>query len=173
MLIEGQIPVFRLTQHGFWTAHGRTGVDQFGRRKGCTTFLTLVAIGTFCVAVRTFARDVAVGQEGVCLFVVILFALLFYKLTLIVKCAEEVWSGLLMYLWSGAAKEVERNAKAFERFANNLVVTVHHLLGGATFLTCTNGDGHTMFVRTADEKHFALLESEVTHVYICWYVDAS
>lgn len=50
------------------------------------------------MTVGAFASDVTVGKEGVCFFVVILFAFLFHKFALIIELAEEVGSCLFVNL---------------------------------------------------------------------------
>ena len=53
------------------------------------------------------------------------------------------------------------------------MITVYHILRGDTLLAGTNGDGHTVFVRTSDEHHVALLQTQVTYVDVGRYVNAS
>lgn len=89
VLVERQVPVFRFAQHGFGTTHSTFRVNQFGRRKSRTTLFALVAIGTLSVAMRTFARDIAVGQEGVCFLVVVLFAFFFQEFAFFVELTEK------------------------------------------------------------------------------------
>ena len=54
----------------------------------------MVAIGTFCMAVRTFTGDIAVGQESLGFFVVILHGRFLDEFAFVIKLAEEVRSCL-------------------------------------------------------------------------------
>ena len=146
MAVERQIPVASLAEHGRGAAHGAARVDEFGGRECRAAFLALVAIGPFGVAVRTFARDVAVGQESLGFLVIVLLTLFFHKLALVVERAEEVGGQLAVGGRGGATKEVERDAKAFKRFADDAVVAVYDFLGRAALFAGTDGDGHAVFV---------------------------
>ena len=116
------------------------------------------------MAVGAFARDVAVGQEGVGLFVVILHGSLLHELALVVECAEEVRCRLAMHLGRGASIYIERDAELLKRVLDQLMVAVHHVLRRDALLAGPDGDGHAVFVRTADEEYVLLLQPEIAHV---------
>jgi hypothetical protein len=107
VFVEGKIPVLCLAQYGFRTRNFGFGIDQFCGRKVFTTLFALVAIGMRIVAVRAFASDVAVGEEGFRFFVVVLFRFAFQKLTLIIELSEEIGSHFLMGVAGGARIDVE------------------------------------------------------------------
>ena len=69
--------------------------------------LALVAVSLRKMAVGALARDVTVGQERLCLLVVVLLALLFDEHALVVKRAEKVGRRLGVYLRGGAAVNIE------------------------------------------------------------------
>ena len=52
------------------------------------------------------------------------------------------------------------------------MVAVHHLLCGDALLACTDGDRHAVLVASADEHHFLMLQSEVTHIDVGRYIDS-
>ena len=162
--VEGQIPVLSLSQNGFCSADGASGIDEFSGREGSATFLALITVGTFRVAVRAFAGDVSVGEEGLCLFVIVLFAFFLDELTFVVAFSEEVRRSLSVHFGGGSSVVVERDAELLEGFFDDFVVAVHDLLGCASLFARSDGDGHAVFVRTTDEEHFAFFQAEIAHV---------
>ena len=46
------------------------------------------------------------------------------------------------------------------------MIAVHDVLWGDALLAGTNGNGYTMFVRTANEHHVLLFQTQVAHVDI-------
>ena len=66
------------------------------------------------MAVGAFAGDVPVGEEGVCLFVVVLLAFFLHELSFFVEFAEEVGSGFSVNLGGGSSVIVKGNAKFAE-----------------------------------------------------------
>ena len=107
IFVQRQIPVLGLLQHRLRTADGTLRIDELGGRKVASAFLTLVAVGTFVVAMGTFAGDIAVGQELLGLLVVILHGSLFHQLPFIVELAEEVAGKLMVRFRSGTRVHVE------------------------------------------------------------------
>ena len=172
MLVERQIPVLRLAQHGCRTAYRAVGVNQLRGAQARAAVLTLVAIGTLGVAVGTLAHDIAVGQECLGLLVVILLALLLQKLALVVERAEKVRRHAVVGLRRGAPEGVETDAEVFEAVADERVVAVHHLLHRAALLAGTQRDGHAMLVASADEEHRLALEAQIAHVDIGRHIHA-
>ena len=166
MLVERQIPVRGFAQHGLGSRNGTARVDQFGGRKVLATALTLVTVGVGVAAVGAFAHNVAVGQEGVRLFVVFL-----HKFALVVERAEEVRRHLAVGGTRGARIDVERDAETFETVLDELVIAVHHFLNAATFFARTDSYGNTVLVRSADEKHIAVTQTEVAGIDVGGYVN--
>ena len=76
-----------------------------------------------------------------------------------------------MSLAGGAAIDIEGYAELLERLLNHLMVAVNDILRGDAFLAGTDGDGYTMLVASADEHDIFLLQSEVTNIDVCWYID--
>ena len=70
------------------------GIDQLVGREGRTALFALIAVGTVVAALGAGSDDVAVGQEGLGLLVVILHRGLFDELAIVIELAEEVRSGL-------------------------------------------------------------------------------
>ena len=173
VLVEREIPVLCLAQHGFRTRNLRLGVDEFGGREVFPAFFALVAIGIWVVAVRTLTGDVAVGEEGFSFFVVVLFRFALQKLPFVVEGAEKVGSHFLMGVACGARVDVEGDTKIFKRLFDELVITVYHFLHRATFFACADGYRHTVLVRTTDEEHFLFAQTEIAHVDIGGYVNTS
>lgn len=121
----------------------------------------------------TFAHDVAVGEEGLGLFVVILFAFFFEKLALFVELAEELGSVLAMGFARGAAVDVEGDSEVGKGLLDEAVVTVYHFLHRATFLAGTDGHGHAVFVRATNEEYLVAFETEVSGIDIGGNIDPS
>ena len=72
----------------------------------------------------------------------------------------------MMYLAGGAAVDVERDAKLGKRVFDELVIAVNHLLRCAALLAGAYGDGHAMFVATADKQHVTFLQAQVAHINV-------
>ena len=107
ILVQRQVPVLRVLQHGRGAADGRLRVDELGRREVAAALLTLVAIGAFVVAVWALTSDVAVGEELMGFFIVELRGGLLHEFSLVVEFAEEVGGKLMVYVAGGAAIDVE------------------------------------------------------------------
>ena len=90
VLVKGEVPVFGLLL-GEWVAvDGVVWVDEFVRRKGGTTLLALVAVGTRSMATWALATDIAVGEELLRFRVVELLRSLLDELTVVIEMAEEI-----------------------------------------------------------------------------------
>ena len=76
--------------HGGLAAQGGVRVDQFVGTEGAAAFLALVAVGALIAALGTGAHDIAVCQELLGIFVIVLFALFLDKFPLIIELAEEL-----------------------------------------------------------------------------------
>ena len=172
ILVQGQIPVLGLAQHGLRTADGGLGIDKLGGREVASALLALVAVGTLVVAVRALAGDVAVGQELVGLLVVVLFGGFLGELSLVVELAEEVGCKLVVGVAGGAAVDVEAYSELLEALLYHRVVAVYHVLGRDALFLGAYGDGHSVLVATADEHHLLLLQAQIAHVDVCRHVDS-
>ena len=107
ILIQRQIPVFRLTQHRHLTCLFGARIDQFcWLQSAPAAFFALVAI-RLLVAVRAFAHHITVGKELLALLVVELHAGLLYQLAFVIELAEEIGCKLMMNLGSRTTVDVE------------------------------------------------------------------
>ena len=158
--------MFGLPFYGHRTRHGAVRLHQFVGRKRRTALLALVAIGAFVAALGARADDIAVGKERLRLLVVILHRGPFDELALVVELAEEGRSSLGMRRGRGARIDVERHAQTAERAFDDLVVAVDDLLGRNALLAGLDGDGHAVFVRSADRNHVAALQPQIAYVDI-------
>ena len=157
---------------GHRTGHGAVGFDQLVGREGRTALFALVAISPVIAALGAGSDDIAVGQEGLRLLVVILHGGLFDELALVIEFPEEGRSSLGMSFRRGARIDVERHAEPLERLLDEFMVAVDDLLGRNALLAGLDGDGHTVFVGSADRNHVAALEPQITGINIRRYVDS-
>ena len=164
VLVQGQVPVLGLAHHGLAAADGALGVDEVGGAEAGAALFALVAVCSLGVTVGTFAGDVAVGQELVRFLVIILHGGLFDELALVIQGLEELGSQSVMGLRGGARIDIERDAELAERFLYQRVIAVHHVLRGDAFFLGADGDGHSVFVGSADEQHVLFLEAQIAHV---------
>ena len=65
-------------------------IDEFEGRKRRAAALALVAVSAGLMAVGAFSRDVAVSQESLGFFIVVLLTFLFDKFAFIVERLEEL-----------------------------------------------------------------------------------
>ena len=170
MFVEGQVPVLGLFLDEWIAIDGIVGVDEFFGRKGGATLLALVSIGAQTVATRTFATDIAVGQELMGFLVVELFGSLLDEFSFVVKLTEEIGSKLVMNLRCGAGINVERYAEVGKRLLDQVVVTIDNLLYGDAFLACTDGDRYAVFVGTTDKQNILTFEAKVADVDVSRYI---
>ena len=171
ILIQREIPVFRLAFHGYGSRHGAVGVDQLVGRERRAALLALVAVGAVVAALRAGSDDITVGEEGLGLLVIVLHRGLLDELALVVEFSEEGRSSLGMGCGRSARVDVERHAESLERLPDEFMVAVDDLLGRDALLAGLDGDGHTVFVRSADGDHVAAFEPQVTGIDIRRYVD--
>ena len=167
VFVQGQIPVLCLAQHQGISGFGVIGIDQFFGAECGTAGLALVTVSLGGMATGAFAADVAVGKEVACLFVIELLADLFHQFALVIQFLEEVAGQLVMSVAGGAAIDIEADAEALEGILDERVVAVHHLLHGDAFLAGTDGNGNAMLVASANEKHIATLQAQITHINVC------
>ncbi len=150
--IHGQVPMRSRLQHGLGPAQGAARVDQVLRAQGAATFLALVAVGIGIAAGWASAHDVAVGQELLRFFIVVLLLLLLGEGTVLVQFQEEGLRGFLVELAAGAVVDVEVDAEVLERLSHERVVLVHDGTRGGPLLHGPDGDGRPVLITSADEK---------------------
>ena len=173
IVVQGQIPVLRLLQYGSGARDGRFRVDQFRRREVTSALLTLIAVGVGIATMGALASDVAVGEKLLSLFVIELRGGLLCQLTFVVEFAEPVGGKLMMGVRGRAAIDIEGDTELLETLLDHLVVAIYHILWGDALLTGTDGDGHTVFIRSTDEQHFALLQAKIAHIDISRHIHTS
>ena len=172
IVVEWQIPVFRLPYLRLRPADGGVWVNELHWREVAAALLALVAVGVGVAAVRASAHDVSVGEKLLGLGVVILLRLFLHELAVVVKLAEEVGGELVVNLRCGAAVDVERDAELLERVLDDLVVTVAYVLRRYAFLLCPDGDRHSVLIASSDEDDRAFFEAQVAHVDIRGHIHA-
>ena len=173
IVAQGEIPVFGRAFHQSVSGIVLVGgVDQFVGTECGTAFFALVAVCPLCMASRTFADDVAVGEELTRHLVAELFFGDFLKFPVVVKMAEEIGSKFVVCGAGGTAVDVEGDSETFEGVADDVVVSVDDLLGRDALLACPDGDGYAVLVRAADKHYGASLQAEVAHVDVGRHIDS-
>ena len=147
-------------------------IDQFLRAQRASAFLALVAVGSRIAALRAGADDIAVGQEGLRLRIVILLAFLGDELVVIIELAEELRGILVVDLGSGPGIYVEVDAKLHEGVLDDPVVLVHDVLWRHTLGAGLYGDRNPVFVRPADEQHVFAAHPQVPYIDVSRYIDS-
>ena len=171
VVVQGQIPVLGLLLHRLRTRHSTVRVNQLIGRKGRTTLLALVAIGTVVATLGAGTYNIAVGKEGLGLLVVVLLGGLLDELTLIVELAEELRSGLVVRRRGGTRIDIERDTQPLKRAFDKVVVTVHDILGRNALLAGLDGDGYAMLIRAANRNYVGTLQSQVARIDIRRHID--
>ena len=92
------------------------------------------------------------------------------QFTLVVKCAEEVGCKLMVDVRCSTTIYVERDAEFLERLLYHLMIAVNDLLHRYSLFPCTYGNRHTMLVGTTYEYHILLLQSQISHIYVCRHI---
>ena len=107
------------------------------------------------------------------LFIVILFAGFLDEFTFIVEFTEEIGSQFVVCGRCGARVDVERYPKLLKRLLDKAVVAVYHILRCNALFSRPQGDGHAMLVAASDKHHVLLLQAQVSHIDVGWYIDTS
>ena len=171
VLVERQIPMLCLALHQRIAGLGIIGIDKFLGRESGSTLLTLVAVCFRSMTTRAFTLDITVGEEVSRLFIIELLGHFLHELAFVVEFLEEVACQFVMSLAGGTAIHIERNAEAFERILDEIMIAVNHLLNGDSLLTGTDGNGYTMFVGTTDKQYIASLKTKVAHIDVSRHID--
>ncbi|CAI8254808.1 MAG: Uncharacterised protein [Flavobacteriia bacterium] len=117
-------------------------------------------------ACRTGSHDVPIGQKLPGFGVVVLIGLLLLKNALLVQLQKKVLRRLVVIFRRGTAVDIEGDAEFLERSLHHIVVAVHDRPRLHSFLSRTHGDGHTVFVRTANKADILPHLAEKTNVDI-------
>ena len=166
IVLQGKIPVGGLFLYRLCAAQFGMWVDELFRAEGGSAFLALVAVGILVAAFGTGAHYVTVGEEGLRLRIVVLFAFLRDELALIVKLAEELRCILLVNLRRSAAVDIEIDAQGLEAVAYYAVILVHYVLRSAALLAGLDGDGHAVLVAAAHIQHILSAKTEIPHINV-------
>ena len=166
MLIQRQIPMLRLTHYRFTTTNSTLGINQICRRKWCTALLALVTISTFRMTMRTFSGDITVCKKLFRFLVIILFGSLFQKFALIIKRFKELRCRIMVCLGRRTGINIKRNSKFLKRLFNKAMISIYNILRSYSFFTRTNGNGHSMFIRTSDKKDIFFFQTEIADIDI-------
>ncbi len=172
ILVQRQVPVLGHLLDRLGTADLGVRIDEFvGAQRGAA-FLALVAIGAFVAALGAGSDDIAVGQEDLGLGIVELLRLLLDEFAFIVEFAEEFRGVAMVRDRRGAGVDVEGNAEIGERLLDEVVVFVDDILRGASLLAGRHGDGHAVFVGSADKERFAPAHAQVADIDVGGNIDA-
>ena len=133
----------------------------------------MVAVCSLSATAGTGTDNVTVGQELSRLHVAILFLRDLFQLTIVIQLAEEVGSELMVNRTRRAAIDIKRDAQLLERFLDDVVIAIHHILRRDTLLAGTQRHRHTVLIRSTNHQHLLALQSEVTCVNIGGHIYAS
>ena len=114
ILVQRQIPVFCLFQYRRVAAERRFGIDKVGGAERGSASLALITVCMLVVAVRASAGDVTVGEELMCLLVVILLGRFLNELSVFVQVFEVLGGGFVMRGVRGAGVYIKRDAEFLE-----------------------------------------------------------
>ena len=98
------------------------------------------------MAVGAFSRDVAVGQECLGFFIVVLLAFFFYKLAFIVERSKELGGRFFVYGTRRATINIEADAEGFKGIFNELVIAIYDVLRCAMLTAGANRYGYAMLI---------------------------
>ena len=139
-------------------------VDEVGGVQRRAARFALVAIRLFVMTVRTFARDIAVGQKLLGLLVIILLRGLLNEFAFVVQFGEEGRGRLVVGRVGGAGVDVEGDAQLLERLFDNVVITVHYVLRGHTLFAGFQRNRYAVLIGAAEEKHLLAVVAEVAGI---------
>ena len=162
--------MLRLTHHRLAATDSGFRIDQIRRAKRRTASLALVTIRLLVSTMRTSTRDITVGQELLRLLIVVLLACFLDEFTFIIQCTEKIRGHLMMHSGSSTRIDIKRDTELLERFLDNTVVTIHHILRRDPLLLRSQRDGYPMFVRTTNHQHFLPLQTKVTGINISRHI---
>lgn len=159
MPVEGEVPVCSFFLNWFFPAEGANRVDKFiGAERGAA-FFALVAIGARVSANGASAFDIAVGQEGLRFFVVILFRFFCFEFTGIVEDLEEFPGCFVVDGCAGSMIDIEADTHIGKVLPDNGVVFIDNSLCGGSFFHGLDRDGGAMFIAAANKYYVTLLRS--------------
>ena len=98
------------------------------------------------MAVGAFSRDVAVGQECLRFFIVVLLAFFFYKFAFIVERSKELCGRFFVYGTRRATINIEADAEGFKGIFNQFVIAIYDVLRRAMLAAGANGYGYAVLI---------------------------
>src|SRR5690606_7107573 len=159
VLVHGQVPVLGFLQYRHFSTQHRLGLDKVGWAKRRAAGLALVTICFGITTVGASALYIAVSQELLRLGIIILFDFLFFKQPFIIHAFENSRSCFILGLGSNPNVNIKTYSEIMEGLSNQLMVFVSYFLRGYAFFFCSNGNGHTMFIRTTNKGHIDIISS--------------
>ena len=162
--------MLRLTHHRLAATDSGFRIDQIRRAKRRTASLALIAIRLLVSTMRTSTRDITVGQELLRLLIVVLLACFLDEFAFIIQCTEKIRGHLMMRSGSSTRIDIKRDTELLERFLDNTVVTIHHILRCNPLFLRSQRDGYPMLVRTTNHQHFLPLQPKVTGINISRHI---
>jgi hypothetical protein len=79
---------------------------------------------------------------------------------------------LVVDLAGGTRIHIKRDTEALEGVFDDVVVAVHHFLGGDALFACADSNRYTVLIATAYEKDILAFEAKVADIDVGWYVHA-
>ena len=166
IIVQRHIPMRGLFQDGLAAGDCRFRLNEFGGVERRAALLALVTVCVGIAAMRTRAGNVAVGEELLCLFVVILFGGLLHKLAIVVEFLENLLRSLGVYVARCARVDVETDSEILKCLFVEGVVLVDDVLGCNAVLASLHHNGDTVFVGTTDVDYIAVAEPLIPHINI-------
>src|SRR6187402_1307760 len=99
-------------------------VDQHFGAERAAAILALVAIGTRVAADGTGTHDISVGEKGLCFFVIVLLAVLYFQFAAVIQKSKELLRSLMVKRFAGTVINIERDTQIGEVLFDQLVVFV-------------------------------------------------
>jgi len=154
-------------KHRWLPAEGRNRINQVRRIERGAAFFALVAVCPFAFAIGACTSNVTVGQKLMVFFVVVLLGHLFDKLAFFIQIQEKLLGQLMVYLFGGAVIAIERYPELLKAVLDLRMVLIDDGPWCGTFFLGLDGDGGTVFVRSAHIHHVFAVEAKEADKDIC------
>jgi hypothetical protein len=120
----------------------------------------------------TCAGDVAICQKGGGLFIIILLRSFLDENPLVIQSLKKLRGRFMVNLIGGSGVDIKGDPKIFKGLFVDGVITIHHILWRGSLFPGFQGDGHSMFIRSANGYHIPVPLAQVSHVDIRGHIDA-
>ena len=124
------------------------------------------------MAVGAFSRDVAVSQESLGFFIVVLLTFLFDKFAFIVERSKELGGRFFVYGTRRATINIEADAEGFKGIFNEFVIAIYDVLRRAMLAAGANRYRYAVLIRSADEEDRLVAQAQIAGVNIRRDIDA-